>query len=50
MNCAERDPTTGECTKLGVPLRWMFSNCIYIQINSLGSDDVKDGSDIEAAE
>ena len=31
------------------PIRWMFTNCLQMRINSAGSDDVTDGSDIVAA-
>jgi MYXO-CTERM domain-containing protein len=36
-------------SKSGSPLGWLGSNCIYIRVNSSGSDDIKDGSDIAAA-
>ena len=36
-------------SKSGAPLGWLGSNCIYIRVNSNGSDDIQDGSDIAAA-
>lgn len=30
------------------PLRWTDSNCIVLRINSVGSDDIQDGSDVAA--
>jgi len=32
----------------GTAIRWMHTNCVYVRVNSTGSDDVKDGSDIAA--
>jgi hypothetical protein len=36
-------------TKSGKPLRWINSNCVYIRVNANGSDDIHDGTAIEAA-
>ena len=35
--------------KTNAPLSWMYTNCVYLRINSNGSADIKDGSDIAAA-
>ena len=32
----------------GTTIRWMYTNCVYVRANSVGSDDVTDGSDIVA--
>ncbi len=32
----------------GKPLRWTGSNCVFIQVNTRGSDDISDGSDVAA--
>lgn len=47
--CVEREKDTETCLSPGVPVRWMETNCVRIQINSLGSADVTDGSDVAAA-
>ncbi|MFH1131126.1 MAG: hypothetical protein V1754_07310 [Pseudomonadota bacterium] len=39
-------PSTGENNQQ--PVFWMGSNCVYVQPHSQGSDDIEDGSDIEA--
>ena len=36
-------------TNTGAPLTWTGSNCIHIRVNSNGSTDIKDGSDVAAA-
>jgi len=35
-------------SKTNTPLRWFGSNCVMIRINSTGSDDISDGSDVSA--
>lgn len=30
------------------PVRWMKSNCVVLRANSIGSDDISDGSDLQA--
>lgn len=36
-------------TKSYAPLHWMYTNCVFIRVDSDGSDDIKDGSDVAAA-
>lgn len=32
----------------GTPVRWMYTNCVFMRVNAAGSDDVKDGTDLAA--
>jgi hypothetical protein len=32
----------------GKPLRWTGSNCVFLRVNSTGSDNISDGSDVAA--
>lgn len=34
--------------KAGTPLRWMFSNCVHMRVNSWGLSTITDGSDLAA--
>lgn len=34
--------------KSQTPIRWKNTTCIFVQINSNGSDDIQDGSDVQA--
>jgi len=36
-------------TNTAAPLIWMRSNCVHVRVNSKGSDDINDGSDVAAA-
>lgn len=36
-------------TKSHAPLKWMYTKCAYMRVDSDGSDDINDGSDVAAA-